>query len=77
METSEPTSNQILSYLKGKYLTPNTPKTDNVNEIKEDIPVGEESEYNGKEAENKFLLSKLQNIQDELSKWLDILRSKL
>ena len=77
METNEPTSNQILSYLKGKYLTPSTPKTNDKSETKEDIPVGEESEYSGKEAENKFLLSKLQDIQDELSKWLDILRSKL
>jgi hypothetical protein len=75
--TNEPSPSQILEYLKGKYLSTSTPKIEDKAENKENIPVGEESELSGEEAENRFLLSKLQNIQNELSKWLDILRSKL
>lgn len=71
---------QILSYLKSKYLSKpvtTAPKTNDSKEGSTDIPVGEESEYSGEEAENKFLLTKLTNVQGELTKWLDVLKLKI
>ncbi len=69
---------KVLDYLRSKYLnnatsaplTNDTPK-------KNKLPIGEESEGSGEEAENTFLLNKLGNIQSELSKWLEILKSKI
>lgn len=69
---------QILDYLKGKYLTPSkSPINDVSGEKDSDTTIGEESDYSGEEAENKFLLDKLQNIENELSKWLSVLKNKI
>jgi hypothetical protein len=76
----EPNSNQILNYLKGKYLAKNNAtksSKNNASDKKDKLPIGEEGEFSGEEMENKFLKSKLENIQVELSKWLDILKNKL
>jgi hypothetical protein len=75
----EPNQNQILNYLKGKYIntTAKSPKTNDSDEKGVDTTIGEESDLSGAEAENKFLISKLDNIQTELTKWLSILKSKL
>lgn len=74
----EPNSSQILSYLKGKYLTTTKSESNDIGNSNVDkLPVGEESELSGVEAENKFLVNKLEGIQDELNKWLSVLKSKL
>jgi len=76
-------SDQILGYLKGKYLSKPTGKvtTPSTNEdsekSKDNIPVGEESEDSGEKAENRFLLGRLERVQGELTKWLDILKTKI
>lgn len=78
--TQEIGSEQILGYLKGKYLAKNSttkPSTNDVSKKEGKTPAGEESDLTGEEAENKFLISKLDNIQTELTKWLSILKSKL
>jgi len=69
--------NQILDYLKTKYM-PKTPVSDPKNEDsnKKD-KISNDSEYNGEEAENKFLVGKLERVQVELTKWLDILKLKI
>lgn len=75
----EPNQNQILNYLKGKYINTiaKSPKTNDSDEKGVNTTIGEESDLSGAEAENKFLISKLDNIQTELTKWLSILKSKL
>ena len=76
-------SDQILGYLKGKYLSKpvqklTTAPTNNDNkESSEKLPIGEESEDSGEKAENRFLLSKLEKVQGELTKWLDVLKGKI
>jgi len=72
-------SGKILSFLKSKYLPkPSKVTTAPTNDdSKEDEVVGEESEFNGDDVENKFLFDKLSNIGEELSKWLKILKEKL
>lgn len=78
--TQEIGSEQILGYLKGKYLAKNSttkPSTNDVSKKEGKIPAGEESDLTGEEAENKFLKSKLQSIQVELTKWLEVLKNKL
>ena len=76
-------SDQILGYLKGKYLSKSTPKltttpTNNDNkENSEKLPVGEESDLDGEMAENTFLFRKLSKAQNEVTKWLDILKGKI
>jgi len=76
-------SDQILGYLKGKYLSKptakvTTPPTNNDNDKGgEKLPAGDESEDTGELAENRFLLSKLEKVQGELTKWLDILKGKI
>lgn len=82
-ETSDVSSDQILGYLKNKYLskpeqhTTKTPRNDNNNEVANKLPVGEESDLSGEKAENSFLLNKLEGVQSELTKWLEILKSKI
>ena len=69
---------KILDYLKSKYINHDTKSpTNDDTPKKEKLLVSEESTITGEEVENNLLLNKLQDIQGELSKWLDILRSKL
>ena len=81
--TDNVSSDQILGYLKGKYLSKPTTKlttspTNNDNkESSEKLPVGEESDLDGEMAENTFLFRKLSKAQNEVTKWLDILKGKI
>lgn len=80
---NEVSSDQILGYLKNKYLskpeqhTTKTPETDSTDSNGNKLPTGEESDLSGEKAENSFLLKKLEGIQGELTKWLDVLKSKI
>ena len=75
--SEEVSSENILNYLRGKYLS--KPAKAPVGEGGKDdkVPAGEESGFSGEEAENQFLLSKLEKVQGELTKWLDILKAKI
>ncbi len=74
-------SDQILGYLKGKYLSKPAQKTTtaptNDDNVKKDEVVGAESDMTGESAENQFLLRKLGKVEAELTKWLEILKNKL
>lgn len=72
-------SDQVLGYLKGKYLSKPTNNTTDISNDKSEskVPTGDESEFDGDTAENMFLLSKLSKVQVELTKWLDILKQKI
>lgn len=70
--------NQIVDFLKSKYISKPSTNTSNSNTIEsKDEVVGDDTEMDMDKIENKFLVSKLSNIQVELTKWLDILKSKL
>jgi len=80
---NEVSSDQILGYLKSKYLSKpeqhatNTPETTSDDNKANKLPVGKQSDFSGENAENNYLLTQLENVQTELSKWLDILKSKI
>ena len=78
----EVNSSKILEFLKGKYLkTPSkqgvSTSSNNESPKKDNLPMGEENEYDGEDAENEFLMKRLDKIQSELVKYLNILKSKI
>jgi len=79
--TDNVSSDQILGYLKGKYLSKPTVKATtaptNDDKGKDEVPVGVESDTDGEIAENTFLFRKLSKAQTEVTKWLDILKGKI
>jgi hypothetical protein len=72
---------QVLSYLKSKYLT--TPPSIKVQaessggERKKEPPAGIESEFSGDRAEMGFLMTQFEKIKTDLVEWLDILKKKV
>jgi len=63
-------NNQILDFLKTKYISKpstNTSNSGESNESKDEV-IGDDTEMNMDKLENKFLVSKLDNIKLELTK---------
>lgn len=77
----EVNGDQVLSYLKSKYLT--APPSIKVQaetsggEQKKKPPAGVETEFSGDRAEMSFLMSQFEKIKTDLVEWLDILKKKV